>query len=818
MAKTIVIVGGVAGGMSCAARIKRLDESLEVIVYEKGEAVSFANCGMPYYVGGVIEDRANMIVQSAETLRARYGLDIRTGHEVRRIDIANKMVEVINLKDGQTSRQSYDVLVLAPGAAPIRPDIPGINGPAVYTLNSLNDMDRLKDKVDAVEKACVIGAGFIGLELAENLRKRGVKVALVEMLDQVLPPLDREMTSTLLQELQLNGVEVRLNASVVSIDEKLVALNDGSSISADMVCLCAGVAPRSELAREAGLELGPRGHIRVNDRMRTSDANIYAVGDAVQVRDLITGEDAAVPLAGPVNRQARIAADNICGRPASYPGVLGTSIVKVFNQVAACTGWSEKRLKKAGRPYFRVYIHPMQHAKYYPGAVPVSLKGLFSPEGLLLGAQVVGPEGVNDAIDVLAVAVSQKMNAEALEHLELAYSPQYNSAKSGINMLGFTAHNMIKGDALTVEADDAERDIFWLDVRMPDETECGVISGATIIPLEELRKRHAELPRDRKIGVYCAVGLRGYIAYRQLKQAGFDVVNLNGGYRTWSWFNGGGTGGAGTACVDNSKREPSASAPEASPPEGAVTTQKLDVCGLQCPGPLSRVKQSMSRMNAGDVLEVTATDVGFIADIPAWCTSTGNTLLEARPDGGRYVARIRRGLAATVPAPQGLVPAVPPTGRKSKTIVCFSDDLDRVMATFVIANGAAAMDSDVTIFFTFWGINVLRKAQPPRVSKGLLDRMFGMMMPKGPGKLRLSKMNMAGVGSMMMRYVMKTKNVMAPEELVAAARAAGIRLVVCSMSMDVMGIKKEELIDGIEIGGVGAYLGRAEQADMNLFI
>lgn len=818
MAKTIVIVGGVAGGMSCAARIRRLDETAEVIVYEKGKAVSFANCGMPYYVGGVIEDRAHMIVQSGQTLLGRYRLQIRTGHEVTRILRQEKAVEVKSLESGEVSRQSYDVLVLAPGAMPVKPAIPGVDGQNVLTLNSLDDMDSMAERAGSSRAACIIGAGFIGLELAENLRKRGLKVSLVEMLDQVLPPLDKEMTSPLLQELRINGVETRLGVSAASIDAGGVNLNDGSRIVADLVCLCTGVAPRSQIAGEAGLALGPRGHIVVDAGMRTSDESIYAVGDAVQVTDRITGEEAAVPLAGPANRQARIAADNICGRRGTYPGVLGTSIVKVFNQTAACTGWSEKRLRKANRPYFRVYVHPMHHAKYYPGAVPVSIKGLFSPEGVLLGAQAVGADGVNSAIDVLSVAVGQGMNAEALEHLELAYSPQYNSAKSGINMLGFTAGNIVKGDAVQVEADGAAADIYWLDVRTREEAECGIIPGAAVIPLDELRTRHAELPRNRKIGVYCAVGLRGYIACRQLKQHGFDAANLNGGYRTWGWYH-----GTGNPVAFNRGSESAMTCMPCGSPAGGGgncpgSVVKLDVCGLQCPGPISKVKLAMSGLAEGDTLEVISTDVGFISDIPAWCSSTGNTLLEARPDGGHYLARIIRGGSATpVTGPTPNKPVGPVYG-KSKTIVCFSDDLDRVLATFVIANGAAAMDSSVTIFFTFWGLNVLRKDRAPAVSKGFLDKMFGMMMPRGPRRLKLSKMHMAGAGTRMMRYVMKTKNVMTPEELIDSARAAGVKLVACSMSMDVMGIKKEELIDGVEIGGVGAYLGTAEQGNVNLFI
>jgi len=812
MSKRVLIVGGVAGGMSCAARIKRLDESAEVVVFEKGGAVSFANCGMPYYVGGVIPDRASMIVQTAETLKGRYDLDIRVRHEVTRILAAEKAVEARNLETGETLRESYDTLVLATGAAPMRPPIPGLDGEKVCTLNNLDDMDRMRTRAISAKTAVVIGGGFIGLEVAENLRRLGVRVTLVEMLDQVLPVLDKEMTAPLAQELRINGVELLLSTSVTAVNDIGVTLSDGSQVQADLVCLCTGVVPRSELAREAGLELGPRGHIVVDAQMRTSVPDIFAVGDAVQTTDRITGTPANVPLAGPANRQGRIAADVICGRNAAYPGVLGTSIVQVFNQKAAATGASEKRLKNAGTPYFRIFVHPMQHAKYYPGAAPVSIKGLFSPDGVLLGAQVVGTEGVDTAIDVLATALINKMTASDLEHLELAYSPQFNSAKSGVNMLGFAANNLIKGDMEQIEADASNDDIFWLDVRAPEETECGVVPGAAVIPLDEVRNRLDELPRDKKIGVYCAVGLRGYIAYRQLKQQGFNVANLDGGYRTWAWFHG--PGAKSPVCGD---RPCECTCNSDSPPLAPVAgdTVQLDVRGLQCPGPITRVKQTMASMTPGAVLEVTASDVGFVADIPAWCASTGNTLLESRPEGTNYVARIAKGAA---PVPQQAVSAAASTRSNAKTIVCFSDDLDRVMATFVIANGAAAMNSEVTIFFTFWGLNVLKKKSAPPVQKGLLDKMFGMMMPKGPSQLKLSKMNMGGMGTAMMRHVMRTKKVMSPEELVAAAREAGVRLVACSMSMDVMGIKKEELIDGIEIGGVGAYLGAAEQAGVNLFI
>lgn len=811
MSKVIVIVGGVAGGMSCAARIRRLDEESTIVVYEKGQAVSFANCGMPYYVGGVIADRANMIVQSKETLKGRYNLEIHTRHEVTKILPDEKVVEVLDLEKGETLRRAYDTLVLAPGAEPIRPPVPGIDHEKVLTLNNLDDMDKIKAKAAVSRRACIIGAGFIGLELTENLRHLGLDVTVVEMQNQILPPLDKEMTAPLVQELKLNGVEVKLGVRAEKIDDYGVTLSDGTQVQADLVCLSAGVRPRSELARDAGLTLSDSGHIVVDEQMRTSNPAIFAAGDAVQVWDRATRIPATLPLAGPANRQGRIAANIISGRNAAYPGVLGTSIVQVFNQQAACTGWSEKRLQNSDIPYFSIYIHPMQHVQYYPNAVPVSIKGLFSPEGKLLGAQVVGPEEVCRTIDTLAMALASGLTAEDLEHAELAYAPQFGAAKSGINMLGFTANNVVKEDLKQIETPNLTDEHFLLDVRMHDETACGTIPGATIIPLDELRNRHDELPRDKTIVVYCAVGLRGYVAYRQLLIHGFKVLNLNGGYRTWNWCRGE-VAPSGPKCVPSSDSVP------VKPSDAPGKVLSLDVCGLQCPGPITQVKRMMDDLSPGDMLEVTSTDVGFIADVPAWCTSTGNSLLEARPEGNRYIARIVKGSTAAPTAVSATATGATAPAGNSKTIICFSDDLDRVMATFVIANGAAAMNSDVTIFFTFWGLNVLKKQRPPRVKKGFLDKMFGMMMPKGPEKLKLSKMHMAGMGSKMMRYVMANKRVMAPEELVTAARAAGVRLVACSMSMDVMGIHKDELIDGIEIGGVGAYLGTAEKSNVNLFI
>ncbi len=805
MSKRVVIVGGVAGGMSCAARLKRLDDSLDVAVFEKGGDVSFANCGMPYFLGGAIKERGTLLMQTVKGLQNRYGIDVRVRHEVTRIDRANKAVEVKDLETGHVFKHAYDKLVLSPGAAPIRPPIPGADGPNVFVLNDLADMDAIAAAMPGAKHVCVVGAGFIGLELVENFRSRDIEVSLVEMLDHVMPRMDPEMTQPLLQELRLNGVQVHLEETADAIEDGKVRLKSGKTIPSDFVCLCVGVRPTSKLAQDAGLDCAARGHIKVNEHMQTSDPDIYAVGDAVETTDFVTGLPAAVPLAGPANRQGRIAADHLCGRDSAYRGSQGTGIVKVFNLAAAQTGLTEQQLLASDIEYHRIYVHPMQHPRYYPGAKPVSIKLLFAPDGLILGAQVVGPESVESLINVLATAQRAGQTVEDLEHLELAYAPQWGGAKHPINMAGFVANNLLRGDIATVNPDEYPNDILWLDVREAAEAEAGKIPGSMLISVDQLRTRHGELPKNRELGVYCAVGLRGYIASRFLMQQGFKVFNLNGGFRSWSMHQG---SGAAHPAPGGGGGHGHKSTPVTHPPALALT---LDVCGLQCPGPLARVKEAMATMATGDTLEVVATDPGFVADIPAWCHSTGHHLLDVTPQAGKYVARITKSGAR--PASKSHAPA-----RHGSTLVCFSNDLDRVMATFVIANASAAMGNEVTVFFTFWGLNVLRKEQPPAVKKGFLDRMFGMMMPRGPKRLTLSKLNMLGMGTRMMKHVMQSKQVMSLPELIQSARDAGVKLVACSMSMDVMGIAREELIDGVEVAGAGYYLSKAEEGAVNLFI
>lgn len=540
----LLIVGGVAGGASAAARARRLSEDSHIILFERGPDVSFANCGLPYYLGGEIVERDKLIVVTPELLRTRFNLDVRVRTSVERIGRTAKKVHVRDLVRGREYEESYDKLILAPGAAPLRPPLPGIDLPGIYTLRNLQDVDRIKGQIDqGVKRAVVVGAGFIGLELVENFIRRGIATTVVELQDQVLPPFDKEMTTPIAQALASKGVSLLLGQSAEafepSTDGLIVRLKSGHRLAAKLIVLGVGVRPENKLAVDAGLEVGPRGGIRVDEHLQTSDPDIYAVGDAIEIKDFVTGDPVQVPLAGPANRQGRIAADNIFGRASRYRGTQGTAIVRVFDKTAAMTGASEKSLKRSGRSYRKVYIHPTNHAGYYPGAQAMTLKLLFDPEtGKVVGAQAVGGEGVDKRIDVLAVAIQAGMNVFDLEEMELAYSPQYGSAKDPINMAGFVAAGLMRGDHPQVDVDvvvaaPAGKSPYLVDVRSAHEFSQGHIPGAVNVSVDELRNRLDELPRDCPIAVYCQVGQRGYLATRILRQAGFDASNVSGGYRTY---------------------------------------------------------------------------------------------------------------------------------------------------------------------------------------------------------------------------------------------------------------------------------------------
>lgn len=540
----LLIIGGVAGGASAAARSRRLSEDAEIIVFERGPDVSFANCGLPYYIGGEIAERKKLIVTTPEMLRTRFHLDVRTRSQVEAIDRNGKKVRVRDLATGREYEESYDKVIIATGAAPFRPSIPGMDLPGVFTLRNLQDTDHIKERASQGTKQVVLlGGGLISLELAENFVRLGISTTVVEKNDQVLAPFDKEMTQPIAEELKNKGITLLLGQSAEAVETApeglVVCLDSGERIPAQLVIFGIGVRPENKLAIDAGLEVGPRGGIRVNDYLQTSDPHIFAVGDAVEVKDVVSGQQTQVPLAGPANRQGRIAADNAFGRSARYRGTQGTAILGFFERTAAMTGASEKVLRRANRPYRKVYIHPAHHAGYYPGAEAMTLKLLFDPtSGKVLGAQGVGGAGVDKRIDVLAVAIQAGLTVFDLEEMELAYAPQFGSAKDPINMAGFVAGGLLRGDHPQVDveavlaAPDSDRP-FLLDVRTPQEFASGHIPGAVNIPVDELRRRLGELPRDRKIVAYCQVGQRGYLATRILTQSGFSAANMSGGYKTY---------------------------------------------------------------------------------------------------------------------------------------------------------------------------------------------------------------------------------------------------------------------------------------------
>jgi NADPH-dependent 2,4-dienoyl-CoA reductase/sulfur reductase-like enzyme/peroxiredoxin family protein/TusA-related sulfurtransferase/rhodanese-related sulfurtransferase len=838
MAKYLII-GGVAGGATAAARLRRLDESARIVLLERGDYISYANCGLPYYAGGVIKERSKLFVMTPERFKATLAVDVRTGHEALSIDPAAKTVKIVERKSGREYLESYDALVLSPGAEPIRPPIPGIDDEAVFTLRSVPDIDAIKERIDAArpERAIVIGAGFIGLEMAENLRERGVFVTIVEALDQVMAVIDPEMAAIVHQHIKAKGVELYLSDSAAAIERRegkaVVRLKSGKRLPADLIILSIGVRPESRLAKEAGLALDARGAILVDSRMRTSDPSIYAVGDAVAAVGPLTGKPGAVPLAGPANKQARIAADNIAAREGgaeggrAYSGSIGTSIAKVFDLTVACTGLSEKACDREGLARDAVIVHPSSHAGYYPDAKPFSLKVVFDPaSGKLLGAQAVGYEGVDKRIDVIAAFLSMGAGVEALTRFEHAYAPPFASAKDPVNYAGFVAENIRSGLTAQVRwnrvAELRAQGAFVLDVRTPEEFALGHIEGAANIPNTELRSRLAEVPKGRFVLLYCGVGIRGYLAERILRQNGWaELANLAGGWKTYEAAaaaqSNEGVYRPGLAPISKAKAEPVAYAEGSGMPEEIAARSaeviEIDACGLQCPGPIMRLKAESDRAAPGATLKVKATDPGFARDAEAWCRLTGNEFVGIAEDKGVIEATIRKGLAPA-PAPRRDAGA----DGKEATLIVFSDDFDRALASFVIANGAAASGKKVTMFFTFWGLSVVKRKKAPRVAKDLMGRMFGAMLPKDAGSLSLSKMNFGGMGPAMMRSRMKAKKIDQLESMMHSALAAGVRMTACQMSMDIMGVAREELMDGVEIGGVASYLDAASGANLNLFI
>ncbi|MBS5803780.1 MAG: FAD-dependent oxidoreductase [Acinetobacter sp.] len=788
-----VIIGGGACGASAAARIRRLDESAEIIVLEKTGEISIANCGLPYYTSGVINDREKMLVSSPEKFREWFNINVKLNTEVININPDEKFVETA---DGE--KINYDKLVLAQGAKPFVPPIEGIPEQKVFTVRTLFDADNIKSyiKEKGVRKAIVIGGGFIGVEMAENLNEMGLETTLIEQQNQILAPVDYEIAAFLHNEMRDRGIELVLSDGVKKFNDNKVILNSSREIEFDIIIMAIGVRPEITLAKNAGLETA-RGII-VNENLQTSNPDIYAGGDGVEIKDFVTGENTLIPLAGPANRQGRIIADNICGIESAYKNSQGTSVLKVFDLTAASVGNNEKQLKSKNIPYWKTFVFSKDHAGYYPGAVEVLYKLLFSPDGKILGAQGVGLDGVEKRIDVISSIMRNGGKIQELLDSELCYAPPYSSAKDAVNILGMNADNILRGLLKPAYFEDLENS-YLIDVRQKEIFEISTIEGAVNIPIAQLRNRINEVPRDKKVILFCNTGYTSYNASRILIQNGFNnVYSLCGGISLYKEL------------VKDKKGI--LTMPQRVATHAAVSNSadviKVDASGLQCPGPIMKVASKIAELNEGSIIEVTSTDRGFKSDIGAWCKTTGNSLLDLKTEKKVITAVIRK---------DGKPAVIEKSSGNGQTIVVFSNDLDKALAALIIANGAKAAGKDVTLFFTFWGLNILRKPQS-RVKKGIIDKMFGLMMPKGTEKLTLSKMNMLGAGSLMMKWVMKQKNVSTLNELLTQAREAGIKFIACNMSMDVMGIKPEELIDGVEIGGVAKYIEESSYSNSNLFI
>lgn len=816
-----LIVGGVAGGMSAATRLRRLDESAEIIVFERGSYVSYANCGLPYYIGDAITERDRLLVQTPESFNKLFNIKVRVRNEVIAVYPERQILRVKDLGSGLEYDESYDKLLLSPGGSPLKPPIPGSDHPAIHTLWTIPDSDRIREMVDQgkVKTALVVGAGFIGLEMAENLHARGISVVIVEMAKQAMNVIDFEIAAIVHRELRMKKVGLYLEDGVSEFkkgaDNRVVAhLKSGKTVTADLVLLSIGVKPNTGFLAGSGIELGARGHIIVDEYMKTSNEKIYAAGDAIEVVNPFTNKKTAIPLAGPANKQGRIVADNMNGKKLrTYNGTIGTGIAKVFDLAVGMTGLTEKFCIAEKIPYQSVIIHPNDYAGYYPGAMKICLKLVFSPETRrVLGAQATGYSGIDKRIDVIATAIKGKMTVDDLAEIEHAYAPPYSSAKDPINMAGFVAQNILDGLVKTTTWENLQKAdkslLFLLDVRTPAEYATGSIEGAINIPLDTLRERIDEIPRDKTVIPFCRVGLIAYNAARILEANGItDNFNLSGGYETYHIattiedF-------AGETDITLTNEEVDTVMTEAKVEKSKIVD--VNACGLQCPGPVMRLKEEMDNLVVGEAISITASDPGFYSDAASWARATGNIVRDISIAKGIVKAVIEKG----GPAP----PPIASTGN-DKTIIFFSGDLDKAIATFIIANGALAMGRKVTIFFTFWGLNVLRKPEKINgLGKNIIEAAFGWMMPRGSRKLSLSKMSMGGLGGILIRGIMKNKNVPALEEMITAAIKGGANIMACQMSMDLMGIRREELIDGIQVGGVASYLEASEHADNNLFI
>ncbi|MDF9867794.1 NADPH-dependent 2,4-dienoyl-CoA reductase/sulfur reductase-like enzyme/peroxiredoxin family protein/rhodanese-related sulfurtransferase/TusA-related sulfurtransferase [Bacilli bacterium PM5-3] len=817
MKRKIVIVGGVALGASAAARLRRLNEQDEIILLEKDEYISFANCGLPYYIGDVIKERDNLIVQTKEGMMSRFNIDVRNFSEAIKINREKKYVIVKDRKNNCEYNQDYDILILAPGASPTTFPIDGAkDANNIFKLRNIPDTDMIKKYIidNEVKDAVVVGAGFIGLEMAENLSHLGINVTVVDLADQVMQMFDDEMAKLIQNAMEIKNIKFKLKTSVTKFEEngRKVILSDGTTLSSDMNVMAIGVTPDTQLAVAAGLEIGKTKGIKVNEYNQTSDPSIYAGGDVIEVEHFISKQPTYIPLAWPANRQGRLIADHINGIKTRYNGSLGSAVIKVFDNVAAATGLSEKAAKAQGYNVKSLHIHRGNHAGYYPNSSTITLKLIYDGTSkLVLGAQAFGQDGTEKRIDVIATAIKLEATIDKLSDFELCYAPPFSSAKDPVNIAGYVATNLEDNMYEMFYVQDVANlnDVQFIDVRSKEEYDLSHIEKTINIDVDILRSNLEKIDFNKDIYLTCQVGLRGYLAARILKENGFEknIYNLSGGYKLYSEY-----------VMDtqdlNFKQGSNSSNDEQTSTINKSYSNKetivIDACGLQCPGPIIKLKEGIDNIDAGEAIDIVASDFGFYRDVQTWCDASGNELVYSKMEDGKVKARI-------IKHDEGV--NISDVQEQRQTIVAFSNDFDKLIATFIIANGALAMGSKVSIFFTFWGLSALRKDNYiSNKNKSTMDKLFAKMLPKGTKKTNLSKMSMFGLGSKMMRFTMKNHNVDTLESLMQQFIDSGGKIIACAMSMDVMGISKEELIDGIEYGGVATYIGDAQKSYSNLFI
>ena len=815
MMRKIVIIGGVAGGASAAARLRRLNEEDQITLLEKGPYVSFANCGLPYYIGDEIKDRNKLLIQTPELMKGRMNLDVRVNTEAVNVDHESKQVEIRDVVSGELTHLDYDVLIISTGAKPIIVPMEGKDQSHVFTLRNIPDMDKIKAYVNDnnVKTATVVGGGFIGLEMAENLHALGIQVSLFERGPQVMPSIDEEMAAMVHSHMLDKGVDLRLLESVTAIGKHTVTTSNDEVINADMVILAIGVLPEASLVKGI-VELGVKDAIKTNDTFETSVKDIYAIGDVAEVTHKISEQDVHIPLAWIANRQGRLLADHLNGKVIEPLKPIGTAIAKVFDLSVASVGLNERALKDLGKTYHVLHTSGQSHAAYYPGATPMTIKTIFAEDGTIYGAQIVGRKGVDKRIDLIASAMTFNQKVTDLQRIEVAYAPPFSSAKDPVNIIGYAAENVLSDGMKLVQVTDVhDFKGELIDVREQVEFEVGHIEGAKHIPLGQLRERLDEIDSTKEVLIYCQVGQRGYNAQRILENAGIHAKNLDGGYKLYQQVY-----GVRKEVKPSVKVEDNTA--KISTPNN-VTKRFVEASGLQCPGPLLKVKENIDQMQDGDVLEIHVTDFGFCTDIEAWAKAMGHTVLRNETKQDRVEVEIQKGLHPGNKVPFNALNDANGyqmvENKNGATMVVFSGDLDKALASFIIATGAASYGKEVTMFFTFWGLNIIKKPGVTIKKEGL-DQAFSKMMPSHAGKLPISKMNMAGMGARMIKHVMNKKKVDSLEVMIEKAQSMGVKMIACTMSMDIMAVTKDEIIDGVDFAGVGAYIGDTEKSNLNLFI